>query len=63
MIRDFTKILLGVNRPFVPEQANCVWVAIIDLEREDWGIGRHTDSLGAYDRALDTLGTELKPQP
>lgn len=64
LIRDFTKIiLLAENKPFVPEEANRVWVTIIDLERDDWGIGGHTDWLRAYDSALDTLGTELKPRP
>jgi phenylpyruvate tautomerase PptA (4-oxalocrotonate tautomerase family) len=62
LILDYTKIiLLAENKPFVPEEANRVWVTIVDLKEEDWGIGGHTDWLRAYDSALDTLGTELKP--
>jgi phenylpyruvate tautomerase PptA (4-oxalocrotonate tautomerase family) len=63
LIRDFTRIiLLAENKPFVPEEARRVWVTIVDLERDDWGIGGHTDWLRAYESALDTLGTELKPR-
>jgi hypothetical protein len=51
VIRDFTKIiLLAENKPFVPEEANRVWVRTIDLKRDGRGIGGHTDWLRAYDK-------------
>jgi len=31
-----------------------------ELERDDWGIGGHTDWLRAYTSAPDTIGSELK---
>jgi hypothetical protein len=44
------------------EDANRVWVTIIDVKSEDWVIGGHTDWLRAYESALKTLGKELKPR-
>jgi phenylpyruvate tautomerase PptA (4-oxalocrotonate tautomerase family) len=61
LLRDFTKIiLLAEGKPFVPEEANRVWITIMEIEREDWAIGGHTDWLRDYESALDSLGTELK---
>lgn len=55
IIRDFTTIILEAegsdNRP---ENARRVWVTIMELEHEDWGIGGHTDWLRDYTSALDT---------
>jgi len=63
MILDFTKIILLAERtPLVPEAANRVWVTIVELQEDDWGIGGHTDWLRDYESALDTLGAELKPR-
>jgi hypothetical protein len=39
-----------------------VWVTIVELKEDDWGIGGHTDWLRDYESALDTVGTELKAQ-
>jgi phenylpyruvate tautomerase PptA (4-oxalocrotonate tautomerase family) len=61
MMLDFTKIiLLAEGKPLVPEAANRVWVTIVELKEDDWGIGGHTDWLRDYESALDTLGVELK---
>ena len=63
MIRDFTKIiLLAEGKPFAPEDANRVWVTIVELKEDDWGIGGHTDWLRDYESALDAVGLELKPR-
>lgn len=62
MILDFTKIiLLAEKKPLVPESANRVWVTILEIKEDDWGIGGHTDWLRDYESALDTVGLELKP--
>src|SRR5580700_7319380 len=34
-----------------------IWVHIIELQIEDWGIGGHTDWLRDYESALNVLGT------
>ena len=61
MILDFTKIiLLAEGKPFAPDAAHRVWVTIVELKEDDWGIGGHTDWLRDYESALDTVGTELK---
>lgn len=63
LIRDFTGIImLAESKRYVSEDANRVWVTIIDLKSEDWGIGGHTDWLRTYESASDTLGNELKPR-
>jgi hypothetical protein len=36
------------------------WVTILEIQRDDWGIGGHTDWLRDYESALNTLGTDLK---
>jgi phenylpyruvate tautomerase PptA (4-oxalocrotonate tautomerase family) len=61
IIRDFTKIvLMAEGSPFIPENANRVWVTINELERDDWGIGGSTDWLRSYTSALDSIHSELK---
>ncbi len=61
LLRDFTKIiLLAEGKPFTPEDANRVWITILELDRDDWSIGGHTDWLRDYESALNTLGTDLK---
>jgi phenylpyruvate tautomerase PptA (4-oxalocrotonate tautomerase family) len=63
LISDLTKIvMLAEGKPFVSEDANRVWVTIVELQRDDWGIGGHTDWLRDYESALNTLGTDLKPR-
>jgi len=62
MMLDFTKIiLLAEGRPLLPEAAYRVWVTILEIKEDDWGIGGHVDWLRDYESALDTLGTDLKP--
>ena len=63
LIRDFTKIImLAEGKTLFSEDANRVWVHIVELQSEDWGIGGHTDWLRDYESALNTLGTDLKPK-
>ena len=63
LIRDFTKIImLAEGKTLFSEDANRVWVHIVELQSEDWGIGGHTDWLRDYDSALNILGTDLKPK-
>jgi phenylpyruvate tautomerase PptA (4-oxalocrotonate tautomerase family) len=64
MILDFTKIiLLAEGEPRLPESANRIWVTIVEMNEEDWGIGGHVDWLRDYESALNVLGTELKARP
>jgi phenylpyruvate tautomerase PptA (4-oxalocrotonate tautomerase family) len=61
MMLDFTKIvLLAEGQPLLPEAASRVWVTILEIKEDDWGIGGHTDWLRDYESALDTLGAELE---
>jgi hypothetical protein len=63
LILDFTKIiLLAEGTTFVPEASDRVWVTIVELKEDDWGIGGHTDWLRDYESALDKVGAELKPR-
>ena len=63
MILDFTKIvLLAEGKTMAAEAANRVWVTILEIKEDDWGIGGHTDWLRDYESALGTLGEELKPR-
>jgi phenylpyruvate tautomerase PptA (4-oxalocrotonate tautomerase family) len=63
MINDFTKIImLAEGKTHDAEDANRVWVTILEIQRDDWGIGGHTDWLRDYESALKTLGTDLKPR-
>ena len=61
LIRDFTTIImLAEGKTLFSEDANRVWVHIVELQSEDWGIGGHTDWLRDYESALNILGTDLK---
>jgi phenylpyruvate tautomerase PptA (4-oxalocrotonate tautomerase family) len=63
LIRDFTKIImLAEGKAYFSDDANRVWVHIVELQCEDWGIGGHTDWLRDYESALNVLGTDLKPK-
>jgi phenylpyruvate tautomerase PptA (4-oxalocrotonate tautomerase family) len=63
MILDFTKIiLLAEGTPPAPEGANRIWVTILEIAENDWGIGGHTDWLRDYESALNTVAAELKPR-
>jgi phenylpyruvate tautomerase PptA (4-oxalocrotonate tautomerase family) len=56
LIRDFTKVVLEAEgADNVPENARRVWVTIDEIERDDWGIGGHTDWLRDYASALDEI--------
>jgi phenylpyruvate tautomerase PptA (4-oxalocrotonate tautomerase family) len=61
MTRDFTRIvMLAEGKPFASEDANRVWVIIIERAQEDWGITGHIDWLRAYQSALDSIGKEFR---
>ena len=63
LIRDFTKIImLAEGKTLFSEDANRVWVHIVELQSEDWGIGGHTDWLRDYESALNIPGTDQKPK-
>ena len=63
LIRDFTKIImLAEGKTHFSEDANRVWVHLVELQNEDWGIGGHTDWLRDYESALNILGTDLQPR-
>ena len=63
LIRNFTKIImLAEGKTLFSEDANRVWVHIVELQTEDWGIGGHTDWLRDYESALNVLGTDLQPK-
>jgi phenylpyruvate tautomerase PptA (4-oxalocrotonate tautomerase family) len=63
LIRDFTKIImLSEGKTLFSEDANRVWVHIVELQTDDWGIGGHTDWLRDYESALNVLGTDLQPK-
>jgi phenylpyruvate tautomerase PptA (4-oxalocrotonate tautomerase family) len=63
LIRDFTKIImLAEGKTHFSEDANRVWVHILELQSEDWGIGGHTDWLRDYESALNILGTDWEPK-
>jgi phenylpyruvate tautomerase PptA (4-oxalocrotonate tautomerase family) len=56
LIRDFTKVLLeSEGTDNTPENARRVWITIVEIERDDWGIGGHTDWLRDYTSALDEI--------
>jgi phenylpyruvate tautomerase PptA (4-oxalocrotonate tautomerase family) len=60
LITDFTKIImLAAGKSRFSEDANRVWVTVLELQSEDWGIGGHTDWLRDYESALNTLGEDL----
>jgi phenylpyruvate tautomerase PptA (4-oxalocrotonate tautomerase family) len=56
LIRDFTRVVLETEgAENTPENARRVWVTIVEIERDDWGIGGHTDWLRDYTSALDEI--------
>ncbi|MEI9923487.1 MAG: hypothetical protein WDN50_08130 [Bradyrhizobium sp.] len=56
LIRDFTKVVLeSEGASNTPENARRVWITIDEIERDDWGIGGHTDWLRDYTSALDEI--------
>jgi phenylpyruvate tautomerase PptA (4-oxalocrotonate tautomerase family) len=62
LMSDFTRIImLAEGKSRFSEDANRVWVTIVELQGDDWGIGGHTDWLRDYESALNTLGEDLKP--
>src|SRR6516225_7132257 len=61
LILDFTKIImLAQGKSTFSEDANRVWVTIVELRAEEGGVGGHTDGLRDYESAGDKVGTELK---
>lgn len=61
IIRDFTKLVMlaegSADLSF--DNMRRVWVTIVDIERENWGIGGQTDWLRSYTTALDTFEPKL----
>ena len=52
LILDFTKItMLAEGKSPFAEDASRVWVTIVELQSQDWGIGGHTDWLRDYERS------------
>jgi len=57
IIRDFTEIIMRIEHSErIPENLRRVWVTINELDRDDWGIGGHTDWLRDYNSALENTG-------
>jgi phenylpyruvate tautomerase PptA (4-oxalocrotonate tautomerase family) len=61
IIRDFTKLVTFAegSSDLSSENMRRVWVTIVDIERENWGIAGHTDWLRSYTSALDTFELKL----
>jgi phenylpyruvate tautomerase PptA (4-oxalocrotonate tautomerase family) len=60
LIRDFTQVVLETEgSEATPENARRIWVTILEIKRDDWGIGGHTDWLRDYTSALDVI--DAKP--
>ena len=61
IIRDFTKLVMFAegSSDLSSENMRRVWVTIVDIERENWGIAGHTDWLRSYTSALDTFELKL----
>ena len=56
LIRDFTRVVLETEgAENTPDNARRVWVTIMEIERDDWGVGGHTDWLRDYTSALDEI--------
>ena len=63
IMRDFTKIILEAEgSDDGPHNARRIWVTINELERDDWGIGGHTDWLRDYTSALDSIDSVAKTE-
>lgn len=61
IIRDFTKLVMLAEgcTDLSFENMRRVWVTIVDIERENWGIAGQTDWLRSYTSALDTFELKL----
>jgi phenylpyruvate tautomerase PptA (4-oxalocrotonate tautomerase family) len=56
LIRDFTRVVLETEgAENTSENGRRVWITINEIERDDWGIGGHTDWLRDYTSALDEI--------
>lgn len=56
ILRDFTKlVLLAEGSDPIPENGRRVWVTILEIAKDDWGIDGNTDWLRSYTSALDTF--------
>jgi hypothetical protein len=63
-MRDFTKlVMMAEGSDMNPENTRRVWVTIVDIDRDNWGIGGSTDWLSSYTSALDSIHSELKDGP
>lgn len=64
IIRDFTRLVMlaegSTDLSF--DNMRRVWVTIVDIERENWGIAGQTDWLRSYTSALDTFELKLKAE-
>ena len=61
IMRDFTKlVMMAEGSDMNPENTRRVWVTIVDIDRDNWGIGGSTDWLRSYTSALDSIHSELK---
>ena len=64
IMRDFTKlVMMAEGSDMNPENTSRVWVTIVDIDRDNWGIGGSTDWLRSYTSALDSIHSELKDSP
>lgn len=60
IMRDFTKLVMTAEgSDMCPDNTRRVWVTIVDIERDNWGIGGSTDWLRSYTTALDSIHLEL----
>ena len=61
LIRKLTRVVLETEgAENTPDNARRVGVTIVEIERDDWGVGGHTDWLRDYTSALDGIHS---PQP
>jgi len=64
IMRDFTRlVMMAEGSDMTPENTRRVWVTIVDIDRDNWGIGGSTDWLRSYTSALDSIHSELKDGP
>ena len=65
LIRDFTELIMrSEGRPgsaVDSEESARVWVTIVEIQEDDWGIAGHTDWLRAYESALREPGALPHP--
>jgi phenylpyruvate tautomerase PptA (4-oxalocrotonate tautomerase family) len=61
LISDSTKVVLNAEESDnTPENARRIWVTILEIKAEDWGMGGHVNWLRDYTSALNEVG-EYKP--